>query len=161
MQKNAEIKTRLYQFIKYQNISVQAFEKKCGLSNGYVAAIRKGIGSEKLEAILTQFPQLNRTWLLFGEGEMLKQEHCSNCGSVLYSNSPVNLTLRESNALCVSEEVADCANSAKLIDIYEARLQKLQQEIAELHAKLLKLQDERIREQQEMLKHFSNLLANK
>nr|DAL65643.1 MAG TPA_asm: Regulatory protein [Caudoviricetes sp.] len=49
MGKESEVKERLYQFIKHQDISVQAFEKQCGMSNGYVAAIRKGIGSEKLE----------------------------------------------------------------------------------------------------------------
>lgn len=72
MEKESEVKERLYQFIKYQGISVQAFEKQCGMSNGYVAAIRKGIGSEKLEQIVAKFPQLNRAWLLFGDGEMLK-----------------------------------------------------------------------------------------
>lgn len=41
-------------------------------SNGYVANIRKGIGEDYLLNIAQQFPELNRAWLLFGEGEMLK-----------------------------------------------------------------------------------------
>lgn len=34
--------------------------------------MRKGIGVEKLENVLSAFPDLNRDWLLYGEGEMLK-----------------------------------------------------------------------------------------
>lgn len=50
----------------------RAFEIRCGMSNGYIANIRKGIGEDYLLNIAQQFPQLNRAWLLFGEGEMLK-----------------------------------------------------------------------------------------
>lgn len=46
----------------------------CDLSNGYVAAMRKGYGAEKLNNVLTVFPELNRDWLLYGEGTMLKTE---------------------------------------------------------------------------------------
>lgn len=34
--------------------------------------MRKGYGSDKLRNVLTAFPELNREWLLYGEGEMLK-----------------------------------------------------------------------------------------
>lgn len=37
--------------------------------------MRKGFGSEKLENVLKAFPDLNRDWLLYGEGEMLKKAH--------------------------------------------------------------------------------------
>lgn len=66
------VKQRLVQFIKIMHLTQRAFEQRCGMSNGYVANIRKGIGEEYLLNIAQQFPQLNRAWLLFGEGEMLK-----------------------------------------------------------------------------------------
>ncbi len=53
-------------------MSVIKFEKLIGVSNGYVNAMRKGVGGKKLDKILEVFPELNRNWLLFGEGEMLK-----------------------------------------------------------------------------------------
>lgn len=65
------IKERLIEFCESRNISKSEFERKCGLSNGYINSIRKGIGDERLEKILEQFPELNRNWLLFEEGEML------------------------------------------------------------------------------------------
>ena len=66
------VKQRLVQFIKIMNLTQKAFEDRCGMSNGYVANIRKGIGDDKLLNIVQQFPQLNREWLLYGEGEMIK-----------------------------------------------------------------------------------------
>ena len=66
------VKQRLVQFIKIMHLTQRAFEQRCGMSNGYVANIRKGIREEYLLNIAQQFPQLNRAWLLFGEGEMLK-----------------------------------------------------------------------------------------
>lgn len=66
------VKQRLVQFIKSMHMTQRAFEIRCGMSNGYVANIRKGIGEDYLLNIAQQFPQLNRTWLLFGEGDMLK-----------------------------------------------------------------------------------------
>ena len=67
-----DIKNRIKQFCKYSGISNSEFERKCGLSNGYINSISKGIGTEKLQAILDCFSNLNRDWLLYGEGEMLK-----------------------------------------------------------------------------------------
>lgn len=34
--------------------------------------MRKGLGDEKLNNVLKEFPELSREWLLYGEGEMLK-----------------------------------------------------------------------------------------
>ena len=50
------------------------FELKCDLSNGYVTSMRKGFGRQKLENVLKAYPELNREWLLYGEGEMLNTD---------------------------------------------------------------------------------------
>lgn len=68
------IKERTKKFIDYKKITVSKFEELCDLSNGYIAAMRKGYGTEKLNNVLTAFPELNREWLLYGEGTMLKTE---------------------------------------------------------------------------------------
>lgn len=65
------IKNRINQFILQQGITVSEFEQKCGLSNGYIYNMRKGFGNDKLNNVLSQYPQLSRDWLLFGEGDML------------------------------------------------------------------------------------------
>lgn len=53
---------------------MKSFEEKCDLSSGYITSMRKGFGSEKLKNVLTAFPELNREWLLYGEGEMLNNK---------------------------------------------------------------------------------------
>lgn len=66
-----ETKERLLQFIESQGISVSEFERKCGLSNGYLRSSRGNFGAKKLDDILRVFPILNRDWLLSGDGDML------------------------------------------------------------------------------------------
>ena len=69
------IVNNLHKFIEYKGISIAAFEKRIGMSNN---SFRKSlnnngaIGSDKLENILKEFPELNSEWLLTGEGNMLK-----------------------------------------------------------------------------------------
>lgn len=65
------IKERTIEFIKYKGISVKEFEVRSNLSNGYVANMRKGYSAEKLKDVLSAYPELNRDWLLYNEGEML------------------------------------------------------------------------------------------
>lgn len=66
------VKQRLMEFAEFRNLSISKFESLCGLGNGYVGKLKGEPGSRKLEDILKAFPELNRVWLLFGEGEMLK-----------------------------------------------------------------------------------------
>lgn len=65
-------KERIKLFIKHLNISTKGFELSCGLSNGYISSIRKGIGYKAIEQITEKYTNLNPLWLLTGEGEMLK-----------------------------------------------------------------------------------------
>lgn len=67
----SSVKCRIKEFLLYKGIGQSKFEKNCGLSNGYVNNIKNGIGSAILEKILTTYPELSRTWLVTGEGEML------------------------------------------------------------------------------------------
>lgn len=69
--KHEGVGERLKAFIWAKRLRVSHFEKTCGLSNGYVASITKGIGADKMQMILENFPDLSEKWLLTGEGEML------------------------------------------------------------------------------------------
>lgn len=68
----ASVKQRLNEFISREGISVRAFERACGLSNTYLRSLRHTPSDSKLSAILEAFPQLDRVWLLTGEGEMYR-----------------------------------------------------------------------------------------
>lgn len=73
------VKERTIEFVKAKGMTMKHFEEKCGLSSGYVTSMRKGYGIDKLNNVLIAFPELNRDWLLYGEGKMLRQpEGCIN-----------------------------------------------------------------------------------
>lgn len=84
------VKQRLVQFIRFMHLTQKAFEERCGMSNGYVANIRRGIGNEYLQSIAQQFPQLNRDWLVYGEGEMLRPSAQVVQNNVLGNNNYID-----------------------------------------------------------------------
>lgn len=68
------VKERLKEFIKSQGLKVRSFEVSIGAANGYVNSIVNTIGPKYLRSILELYPSLNREWLLYNEGVMLKEE---------------------------------------------------------------------------------------
>ncbi|OFY39468.1 MAG: hypothetical protein A2X18_05075 [Bacteroidetes bacterium GWF2_40_14] len=68
------VKERIKFFLEYKELSQSAFEKRCGLSNGYVNNIRKSISDNILQKVALTFPELNPVWLRMGEGSMLLNE---------------------------------------------------------------------------------------
>ena len=72
MSDSQTVKDRLLIYIKYLGIGQSKFEKLCGLSNGYINNSKGNFGSAKIEDILKACDDLNRSWLLTGEGDMLK-----------------------------------------------------------------------------------------
>ena len=90
------IKERLIEFIASQKMSINKFEKECGLSTGYIKNMRKSVSPDKLQSIVQKFPELNPGWLMAGEGNMLKGNvnvSGDNSGVVVNgnnSNSPID-----------------------------------------------------------------------
>lgn len=66
------VRERLKAYLKHNNISQSAFAEAIGASTGYVNAIAKSIGPDKIPIIKSIFTDLNIDWLLTGEGSMLK-----------------------------------------------------------------------------------------
>ena len=71
MDKTETFKDRLLFFIKYMNLTTKSFEQSIGVSNSYVANLRKRMGDDILNKTLLKYPRLNRMWLLTGDGKML------------------------------------------------------------------------------------------
>ena len=88
------VKQRLISFMKYKGLGQSRFEKASGLSNGYINSLRHSPSVSKLQSILGAFPELNKNWLLTGEGEMLNDDNNNikyACAGVPYYN--VDFTL--------------------------------------------------------------------
>ncbi len=69
-----QIKDRIKIYIKHIGISVREFEKRIGKSNGYVNNIVNTITADVIVSISKEFIDLDTTWLLTGEGKMIKEE---------------------------------------------------------------------------------------
>lgn len=109
---------RFYQFMEYKHLRAHKVEVDCGLSNGYLGKQRKNKGSfggTVLRKIEKRFPELNITWLLSGEGEM------------------INATSRESNIIMMSAVEEDSASYGL---IAQELVPLLRQQVAQLEAAL-------------------------
>lgn len=65
------IKDRLLAFLKHLGMGQANFEKATGLSNGLINNMKDNLSTKSLNKISAKFPQLNSSWLLTGEGNML------------------------------------------------------------------------------------------
>lgn len=89
---------RLKKYIDTKGVSIAALEKAAGMSN---AALRKtiqsgkGIGTDKLEKILSVCPDLSAEWLLRGEGDMLRNREVSRLAQICKELSEMNERRRE------------------------------------------------------------------
>ncbi len=73
--KNMEssVKERLIKFLDAGNISKSEFGRRIGVSPAFITSMRKSMQPDKAKRIALEFPELNITWLLTGEGSMLKE----------------------------------------------------------------------------------------
>ena len=112
-------KERTLKFIAHKGLSVKKFEEMCGLSNGYLNSMKSGYGSNKLSQVLRTFPELNRDWLVYGEGNMLIQSE---------------ETLPQSEYIDVRGEVVT-TNDALVAEL-RAQIEKLESKIDNLNQEL-------------------------
>lgn len=68
------VKHRLLKYIEFKGLTKASFQKAAGLSNGYLDKLRQSPSPDKIEQISNSYPDLNRVWLLTGEGDMLIQD---------------------------------------------------------------------------------------
>lgn len=103
---------RILAFISHKGITPHKFETICGLTNGYVRSIKDEIGSQKLLKILTVYPELSATWLLFETGPMLvenanpssQNEKISNFQSGLNSFSAIQSSSEISSLVSILKD---------------------------------------------------------
>lgn len=68
---------RIYQYIDYKCINKSDFEKRCGLSNGYLGKMytrKADIGESMLVLVIENCPDMSPEWLIIGNGPMIKGE---------------------------------------------------------------------------------------
>lgn len=83
---NETLKERLVAYLEHKGINKSEFGRMIGVSNAYISSIRKSIQPDKVEKIAAAFPDLNVSWLVTGEGDMLNE----NMGDVPILKERVN-----------------------------------------------------------------------
>lgn len=68
------IQERLRKYIEVKSLTPKQFEQISGLSNGSFSKLSDNTRRSTVNRISIAFPDLNTSWLLTGEGEMLKQK---------------------------------------------------------------------------------------
>jgi len=76
------LKDRLTAYLKYKGVNNSEFGRIVGVSNAYISSIRKSIQPDKMSKISENFPDLNMSWLMTGEGEMLRPTIHQKIGNV-------------------------------------------------------------------------------
>lgn len=67
------ITKRIAQFIDYKGMSKREFYLACNLSNGFLDKV-SNIGSDKIEKILSAYPEISPEWLVTGNVPMLRSD---------------------------------------------------------------------------------------
>jgi len=113
-------KERLIEFIDYLNIPISKFEKECDMSNGYISSMRKGLGSQKLNNVLNKYPELNREWLLYGEGEMINQNIQTGDGTNIVGDKN---NVNDGNALALA--INEISAQRRLVEKSQEQIDRL------------------------------------
>ncbi|WP_299336524.1 hypothetical protein [uncultured Psychroserpens sp.] len=64
---------RIMQVISALNMSARQFDLSIGTANGYILRMQKNnasVGSDVIERIVKEYPQINLVWLITGKGNM-------------------------------------------------------------------------------------------
>lgn len=101
------IKERLLSYLRYKKVNNSEFGRMIGVSNAYITSIRKSIQPDKLEKISECFPDLDISWLITGEGEMLNDKpsavqhnnNCSNCNNINGVNVTTDIAGKSCNTV--------------------------------------------------------------
>lgn len=132
------VKDRILEFCRVKEIKPGRFERECSLSNAYLSKLRHEPSRDKIDNILSTYPELNKEWLLTGKGEMLNPA----------KNPFSQMTVTEMETISDRVFGEELAKAYERGDIYPAaiynkvvaekdkRIEDLQHEVWELQKKL-------------------------
>lgn len=121
------VKSRLLDFVSYTQLSRRKFQERIGVSNSYIQNISESIGADVMNRISIQFPELNISWLLTGEGSMLKNTSASSNTAEGRNGNNVNISLTLDKAIDeIAEQRKLVAKSQEQMDRLIAIIENMQ-----------------------------------
>lgn len=109
---------RLEYFLRANRVTAYSFEHTCGLSNGYLAKQLRGrgsVGSDIIEKIKYNYPELSIVWLFTGKGEMQISPNATG-------RENIHIELREEQAVFFTAKDDVIALLKKQIEQYQSAL---------------------------------------
>lgn len=134
---------RLKQYIDTKGIPIATFERSVGMSNASFGKSLKNkgaIGTDKLENILSIYPDISPSWLLTGEGPMLRTD--SPKADVPKVEASVQTKTGKTKASASAPGTADSAFFMDYIRTKDTMIEQKSQEIASLTGKVARLEAE-------------------
>lgn len=99
MRENSIIKKNILLYLDYKGISKYEFYNKTGVSNG-VLTQKTGMSEENTIRFLSYYTEVNPTWLLTGEGSMIKDsEGNKNLNKTLVQYNKVEKKLKKTQSI--------------------------------------------------------------
>lgn len=74
-------KGRLLEYLDCMDIKKAEFYRTTGLANGFLDK-NDNIGSDNIEIIVSKYPNINLSWLVTGNGEMLRDDGNNNLKNI-------------------------------------------------------------------------------
>jgi len=114
---------RIVKLLDTLNLSARQFDLSIGTGNGYTLRMQKNnasVGSDVIERIIKQYPQVNLVWLITGKGDMFtsqpeKKSIRSKAEIEAYINERINQKLSEEKKALLDEilkEIDDLDNKS-------------------------------------------------
>lgn len=144
-----DVKERLIAYLSYKKIGQNAFERQVGIANGYISKLKGSIGSTILMKIVDNTDDLNRDWLLYGEGEMLKKQE--------------NEKIISGNSLTEKEEVEIIKIPKEIWIVVQKQIESLNNKEIQIDrlTEIISSQQQTIKDMQEETKKMAALLENR
>lgn len=113
-QNESKMKNRIRKVMEYAGLTQQEFSARISIPPSSLSSIftgRTNPTQKHVQAIHQAFPEINISWLMFGEGEMLIKK---NDGEEKSNASPSNVEQNENLGLFAAQNVASTTPSEEL-----------------------------------------------
>ena len=120
------MKEIIIKLLDYSKLNVKQFSEKLGMKRGQaiydvISGKTKRISEKLANQIISEFPEINRTWLLTGEGDMLKNTAIADNQAVALAGDEIkenNISVNTDKtiSMLVTELAAQRKLTEKVID---------------------------------------------
>ncbi len=121
------MKEVIFKLLDYSKLNAKQFSEKLGMKRGQaiydiISGKTKRISEKLANQIISEFPEINRTWLLTGEGEMLKntpavaESHSISIAGEEIKENKINVNADETIAMLIAEVAAQRRLTEKVLE---------------------------------------------